>query len=1021
MGPLGVLLFFQLILPTPTKEIRLGLIESDPGLVALCDFAIQKARETGVLQKPVVLLNASGCGGEGAANAARLYFEEEVVGIVASRCVEETLEIARLSFFEGIPVLSRVGSSPSLFDNRRNPMLVGAALTSVAGYAKSLKEFMTSHRISALTLVGPVFDPYDGEVPLHVSLREVLRKEAIRTRVFEFDEKSTREAFFDRVDMTSRLVVFVGDRRLSKKFFSRIDLSGAVESGFLLVIVCDESPAVCTSGIRGTVEKTRALVLSFDDQNTQKVSDELDATFPDTKDTGMEQKLATFDSCFAFCFGASLTSSGDGEEFVRNLRGKSVHSLHRRLAFDETPSVLRSYAFSRFDAISGGFVPVLELTSEPTPDCALTELSTCFEMKGRASSNDFWAAKMNLVVSECVFRGDDCRSHLWLYVAAGILGVLLLVAIVFYCYRRRMSLQIYRLHWKVPAKSFKIIDKPSGGKSTSTAKWNKKRAVNSYMLLGSTKAEFVELAQRGRVDFSRDDLELLTELKKASHDNIAKFLGVHYNEGPRFFFVQTFVERATLDDILKNIDVSERKYESRDPGEDGVGDDELSVDMIFKSGFVHDIIKGLTYLHRTIGYHGWLSTHTCMIDANWVLKLTSFGLGRLLHGFNASGQLLVDNIPLTHYVSIAPEHLGGLHYGSVYPLGSQEGDVYSLGIVATQILFDADPFTDAVLLTHEVLKKIATGATTPSAPRVSSPFEESLKDLVLPCYGAPAARPSIRAVSEHFNKVFQKSRGNLVDQMLARNAQYANQLEGTVNQRTAMLQEAQQMSYKLLCELLPKSVADKMRMGISVEPRSYDSATVLFCQICHFQVFLAHSTPEQVIHFLNNVFTLFDRVIEDRDAYKVETTGETYMVASGVPTENEDRHVFIIADIALRIRNATKDYSDYKPPNWNLEVRMGFHCGPLATGVIGLKSPRYCLFGDTVNFASRMQSNGKPGRILISADANRILTHTVGGYITEHRGEVAIKGKGVTDTYWLVEGPSERAHSWSDSANMKEL
>uniref|UniRef100_A0A1I7YJ98 Guanylate cyclase domain-containing protein n=1 Tax=Steinernema glaseri TaxID=37863 RepID=A0A1I7YJ98_9BILA len=94
-----------------------------------------------------------------------------------------------------------------------------------------------------------------------------------------------------------------------------------------------------------------------------------------------------------------------------------------------------------------------------------------------------------------------------------------------------------------------------------------------------------------------------------------------------------------------------------------------------------------------------------------------------------------------------------------------------------------------------------------------------------------------------------------------------------------------------------------MRMGIRVEPRAYACATVLFCQICHFQIFLASCTPEQVIHFLNNVFTLFDREIEGKDAYKVETTGETYMVASGVPNENENRHVFIIADIALRLRD----------------------------------------------------------------------------------------------------------------------
>lgn len=91
-----------------------------------------------------------------------------------------------------------------------------------------------------------------------------------------------------------------------------------------------------------------------------------------------------------------------------------------------------------------------------------------------------------------------------------------------------------------------------------------------------------------------------------------------------------------------------------------------------------------------------------------------------------------------------------------------------------------------------------------------------------------------------------------------------------------------------------------------IEPRSYDAATVLFCQLVDFMVVLTQTKPDQVVSFLNDVFTMFDRVISQHDAYKVETTGETYMVASGVPNENENRHVFEISEIALEFREVIR-------------------------------------------------------------------------------------------------------------------
>ena len=103
-----------------------------------------------------------------------------------------------------------------------------------------------------------------------------------------------------------------------------------------------------------------------------------------------------------------------------------------------------------------------------------------------------------------------------------------------------------------------------------------------------------------------------------------------------------------------------------------------------------------------------------------------------------------------------------------------------------------------------------------------------------------------------------------------------------------------------------RSIAHKLTRNEVIEPRSYEAATVLFCQLVDFMFILTNTKPDQVVTFLNDVFTMFDQIIGRHDAYKVETTGETYMVASGVPNENENRHVFEISEIALEFREVLK-------------------------------------------------------------------------------------------------------------------
>ncbi|GMR29936.1 hypothetical protein PMAYCL1PPCAC_00131 [Pristionchus mayeri] len=269
----------------------------------------------------------------------------------------------------------------------------------------------------------------------------------------------------------------------------------------------------------------------------------------------------------------------------------------------------------------------------------------------------------------------------------------------------------------------------------------------------------------------------------------------------------------------------------------------------------------------------------------------------------------------------------------------------------------------------------------------------------------PDNRPDIREIQSVIQSAYAQSQGNLIDQMIQMNSKYANNLENIVASREAILRETRENTNKLLNEMLPAAIADQLKIKKEIIPRNYDSATVLFCQLVDFGLLIEKTSPEYIISYLNDVFNRFDEIIKAHDAYKVETTGETYMVASGVPSENDGRHIFEIADIALELREKTYSYKvilkdsvdDYK-----VRVRIGFHCGPIAAGVIGIKSPRYCLFGDTVNFASRMQSNCPPNQIQTSeVTALQLMKNP--DYQLVQRGIVKVKGKGDVNCYWLNE------------------
>uniref|UniRef100_A0A8C7YY66 guanylate cyclase n=1 Tax=Oryzias sinensis TaxID=183150 RepID=A0A8C7YY66_9TELE len=223
----------------------------------------------------------------------------------------------------------------------------------------------------------------------------------------------------------------------------------------------------------------------------------------------------------------------------------------------------------------------------------------------------------------------------------------------------------------------------------------------------------------------------------------------------------------------------------------------------------------------------------------------------------------------------------------------------------------------------------------------------------------------------------------------------------TLKEKTEDLKHQRQLAEDLLHQMLPKSVARQLRRHKHVEAESYERVTIFFSDIVGFTSISASCTPLQVVEMLNNLYMCFDTRIESYDVYKVETIGDAYMVVSGLPERNGDKHADEIAKMALDLVAAVRQVTIPHMPKERLQLRAGIHTGPCVAGIVGYKMPRYCLFGDTVNTASRMESTSLPQKIHTSSETYLALIKD-NAYELQLRGEIEVKGKGKMNTYWLV-------------------
>ncbi|XP_055353539.1 uncharacterized protein LOC129599346 [Paramacrobiotus metropolitanus] len=225
----------------------------------------------------------------------------------------------------------------------------------------------------------------------------------------------------------------------------------------------------------------------------------------------------------------------------------------------------------------------------------------------------------------------------------------------------------------------------------------------------------------------------------------------------------------------------------------------------------------------------------------------------------------------------------------------------------------------------------------------------------------------------------------------------------SMTQKAAELTFEQRKTEHLLYQMLPPTVADALKHNVAVPTEVFENVTVFFSVVANFESFTNICDPLQVVDFLNTLYLMMDTEIDRFDVYKVETIGDEYMVASGLPARNGDKHASEVADLSLRVMEAVEQLllPDNDADIKKISLRIGLHSGTCVAGVVGLKMPRYCLFGDTVNTASRMESNGKDGQIHLSVATKECLD-VFDAYVLLRRGTISVKGKGSMETFWLL-------------------
>ncbi|KAI6179793.1 Guanylate cyclase [Aphelenchoides besseyi] len=632
-----------------------------------------------------------------------------------------------------------------------------------------------------------------------------------------------------------------------------------------------------------------------------------------------------------------------------------------------------------------------------------------FNVTYNDSATTIWANRNGFFPQStpvCGFQNERCLASPIMYTvisAGGILVFLLVVLGLFvaiYLFNRSQTQRLNAL-WQI---NYLLLDKNASATNTARSTISVTSSLNARKDTDNTQFVYyngdlvVALKRKQTTNWTADEqaeFRKITDkfqMRRLDHNNLNRFIGVSITDRTTCLLVWQYCERGNIIECIEA--------------------NSMRIDSFIMVGMIKDIVEGLYYIHNSsFIQHGNLSPYKCLVSDRFEIKLQCYGCNglkcrtqrSLTHKGKNNFLKPISLVSATLYV--APEHLRDTED----LVGSQAGDVYSFAIVASLILtMKLNPF-DSEASDEEIITKIARADYPLTRPSLkidpTLDVNPELITYIRRCFAErPEDRPNIEEVRSFVaERILGNKSTNVMDHMFSLMENNAADLEQDVQNRQAELMEEKRKADIILYRMMPKHAADKLKQGQIVDPEVYSSCTIFFSDIVSFTVLASKSSPLQIINFLNDVYSLADDIIGAHDAYKVETIG--------VPRRNGFNHVKSISDMALDFLRSIKKLRLDHLPNDPIRMRVGVHTGSSVAGIVGMTAPRFCVFGDTVNIAAKMEASGRAGRIHITESTKTQLEqHYRGQYIIAERGESLIKNIGTMRTFWLV--PPEEANDF---------